>query len=405
MKDRVSIDLKDGVADVRLIRADKMNALDPAMFEGILLAGAELANMKGLRAVVLSGEGKAFCAGLDMASFAAMKAQDDGASVVRDLPKRTHGIANRPQQCAWQWRTLPVPVIAAVHGVALGGGFQIMLGADMRYATADTRFSVMEIKWGLVPDLAGTSWDGCTVRHLLDMRAGTRFEEDYTNLDADVRVYEQIYLWRPRVNPDLPADITAYYATLGNERPHGGRFDYRSILTDLLAWVMERAAGARFADLVASELWGPMGAEADAEVTVDGHGNAMADGGICCTLRDLARFGLLVSRDGRRGSEQVIPRAWIQDTLTADPEIVAAFAAAPDAAEFPAGAYYRNQFWVVDPRGPILMASGINGQAVLVHGPADVVIAKFSTWPVAWTARYGVSTRTGLIDLAERVAG
>ncbi|MDP9301200.1 MAG: beta-lactamase family protein [Actinomycetota bacterium] len=256
-----------------------------------------------------------------------------------------------------------------------------------------------------LPELAGTSWDGCTVRHLLDMRAGTRFNEDYSNPGADVRVYEQIYLWRPRTNIDLPADITAYYATLGNERPHGGRFDYRSILTDVLAWVMERAAGARFADLVASELWRPMGAEDDAEVTVDGHGNAMADGGICCTLRDLARFGLLILRGGRRSNEQVIPRAWIKDTLTADPEVSAAFAAAPDAAEFPVGSYYRNQFWVIDPRGPIFMASGINGQTVLIHGPADVVVAKFSTWPVAWTPAFGITTRTGLIDLAERVAG
>jgi enoyl-CoA hydratase/carnithine racemase len=162
MKDRVSIDLKDGVADVRLIRADKMNALDPAMFEGILEAGTQLAAMKGLRCVVLSGEGKAFCAGLDMGSFATMKEKGDAVPGVRDLTTRTHGIANRPQQCAWQWRTLPVPVIAAVHGVALGGGFQIMLGADMRYATPDTRFSVMEIKWGLVPDLAGTQ----LMRHL-----------------------------------------------------------------------------------------------------------------------------------------------------------------------------------------------------------------------------------------------
>ena len=166
MKDRVSIDLKDGVADVRLIRADKMNALDPAMFEGILAAGEQLRGMKGLRCVVLSGEGKAFCAGLDMASFAAMKDRKDSAGNAvpgaRDLAKRTHGIANQPQQCAWQWRTLPVPVIAAVHGVALGGGFQIMLGADLRYATADARFSVMEIKWGLVPDLAGTQ----LMRHL-----------------------------------------------------------------------------------------------------------------------------------------------------------------------------------------------------------------------------------------------
>ncbi|UYN95789.1 MAG: crotonase/enoyl-CoA hydratase family protein [Enhydrobacter sp.] len=162
MKDRVSIEFRDGVADVRLIRADKMNALDPAMFEGILAAGAQLSAMHGLRCVVLSGEGKAFCAGLDMASFAAMGADDSGVPGARDLARRTHGIANRPQQCAWQWRTLPVPVIAAVHGVAFGGGFQIALGADMRYATVDTRFSVMEIKWGLVPDLAGTQ----LMRHL-----------------------------------------------------------------------------------------------------------------------------------------------------------------------------------------------------------------------------------------------
>ena len=162
MKDRVSIDFKDGVAEVRLIRADKMNALDPAMFEGILEAGAKLVDMEGLRAVVLSGEGKAFCAGLDMASFAAMKQDGDAVPGVRDLTKRTHGIANRPQQCAWLWRQLPVPVIAAVHGVAFGGGFQIALGPDIRYATADTRFSVLEIKWGLVPDLAGTQ----LMRHL-----------------------------------------------------------------------------------------------------------------------------------------------------------------------------------------------------------------------------------------------
>ena len=162
MKDRVSIDFKNGVAEVRLIRADKMNALDPAMFEGILEAGAKLLDMEGLRAVVLSGEGKAFCAGLDMASFAAMKQDGDAVPGVRDLTKRTHGIANRPQQCAWLWRQLPVPVIAAVHGVAFGGGFQIALGPDIRYATADTRFSVLEIKWGLVPDLAGTQ----LMRHL-----------------------------------------------------------------------------------------------------------------------------------------------------------------------------------------------------------------------------------------------
>ena len=191
MKDRVSIDLLDGVADVRLIRADKMNALDPAMFEGIIAAGDKLANMKGVRCVVLSGEGKAFCAGLDMGSFAAMKdrAKDKdpgGVPGARDLTKRTHGIANVPQQCAWLWRTLPVPVIAAVHGVAFGGGFQIALGADIRYATADTRFSVMEIKWGLVPDLAGTQ----LMRHLA--REDVVRELTYTGRIFDGREAQQL---------------------------------------------------------------------------------------------------------------------------------------------------------------------------------------------------------------------
>src|SRR6267154_3971968 len=162
MEQRVAISISDGIADVRLVRADKMNALDAAMFEAIVTATERLAHEKGVRAVVLSGEGKAFCAGLDMGSFAAMKQDGDAVPGVRDLTNRTHGIANRPQQCAWQWRELPVPVIAAVHGVAFGGGFQIALGADMRYATADTRFSVMEIKWGLVPDLSGTQ----LMRHL-----------------------------------------------------------------------------------------------------------------------------------------------------------------------------------------------------------------------------------------------
>ena len=204
MKDRVSIDLTDGVADVRLIRADKMNALDPAMFEGIIEAGDMLASMKGLRAVVLSGEGRAFCAGLDMASFAAMKAEGDAVPGVRDLTKRTHGIANRPQQCAWLWRTLPVPVVAAVHGVAFGGGFQIALGADMRYATADARFSVMEIKWGLVPDVAGTQ----LMRHLA--REDVVRELTYTGRVFDGREGQQLgFVTRVVDDPRAAALATA----------------------------------------------------------------------------------------------------------------------------------------------------------------------------------------------------
>jgi enoyl-CoA hydratase/carnithine racemase len=144
----------DGVADVRLARPEKMNALDPAMFHALSAAGERLKRETALRAVVLSGEGRGFCAGLDIASFAAMDAKE--ASPMRDLKARTHGLTNLFQHVAWVWREVSLPVIAAVHGVAFGGGFQIMLGADVRYIAPDTQLSIMEIKWGLVPDMAGT---------------------------------------------------------------------------------------------------------------------------------------------------------------------------------------------------------------------------------------------------------
>lgn len=149
MKDRVSITmLAGGIADVRLIRSDKMNALDPPMFAEIAEAIAVLEKMVGLRVVILSGEGRAFCAGLDMASMA-------GGGSGNDLSARSYGDANLPQHIAWGWRMLPVPVIAAAHGVALGGGFQLLSGADIRIAHPETRCSIMELKWGLVPDMAG----------------------------------------------------------------------------------------------------------------------------------------------------------------------------------------------------------------------------------------------------------
>ena len=150
MNDRVTITIDGGIADVRLNRADKMNALDPAMFEGLNAAIAQLAEMKQVRVVVLSGEGKAFCAGLDMASMA-------GGGSGNDLAKRSHGLANAAQNVAWGWRQLPMPVIAAIHGVAMGGGFQVLSGADIRIAHPATRMSIRETYWGLVPDMAGVA--------------------------------------------------------------------------------------------------------------------------------------------------------------------------------------------------------------------------------------------------------
>ena len=147
MSDRVSITIADHVADVRLTRGDKMNAIDPAMFADIGAAIDRLATMQDVRCVVLSGEGRGFCAGLDMASMAA-GGSGTGAG-------RNDQGAILPQHVTWGWRNLPMPVIAAVHGVAFGGGFQIMSGADIRIAAPGTRFAIRETYWGLVPDMAG----------------------------------------------------------------------------------------------------------------------------------------------------------------------------------------------------------------------------------------------------------
>ena len=154
MNQRVSIEIDEGVADVRLARPEKLNALDAAMFDALIGAIERLGSERGLRAVVLSGEGRGFCAGLDIANMA-------GAGAGVDLAARTHGIANAYQHVAWGWRTLSLPVIAALHGTVFGGGLQIASGADVRIAAPDTRLSVMEIKWGIVPDMAGFAlWRG-----------------------------------------------------------------------------------------------------------------------------------------------------------------------------------------------------------------------------------------------------
>ncbi len=168
MSDRVSIDIQAGVADVRLNRADKMNALDNAMFQALYEAGESLAQDPDVRAIVLSGEGRCFCAGLDTSNFASMAgggASTEAKQGTSFFDKPDGKVANFGQQPAWIWQDHPVPVIAAVHGVAYGGGLQVALGADIRFVTPDARLSVMEIKWGLVPDMAGTQ----TLRNLVPL--------------------------------------------------------------------------------------------------------------------------------------------------------------------------------------------------------------------------------------------
>jgi len=156
MSDRVSVHIENGIADVRLNRPEKMNAIDPAMFEGLCDTGRALAGEKSVRAVVLSGEGRAFCAGLDFASMGAMAGEGGGDMPAADEIFASPEGPGRAQLGAWVWQELPMPVIGAIHGVAYGGGFQIAMGADIRFMAPDARLSIMEIKWGLIPDMAGT---------------------------------------------------------------------------------------------------------------------------------------------------------------------------------------------------------------------------------------------------------
>lgn len=177
MTDRVLIDFDNHIARVTLNRHDKMNALDMAQIEAIVEAGQKVAELKGLRAVVLQGGPRAFCAGLDMGAMASI-AQDAAAT---GFQTRTHGISNIYQATAMVWAECPVPVIAALRGHTYGGGFQIAMGADIRVAAPDARFSIMEAKWGLIPDMGGM----LLTRNLLRPDVAKRLTYTAEVFDAD----------------------------------------------------------------------------------------------------------------------------------------------------------------------------------------------------------------------------
>ncbi len=202
--DRVTITIEDHIAHVLLDRADKMNALDDAMFEA---AGHHLHNAKGVRCVVLSGAGRSFCAGLDLSSMGKTE-RWDGAG----LTERTHGNANRAQQAAMVWRKLPMPVIAAVHGVCFGGGLQVASGADIRLIAADARLAVMEVKWGLVPDMAGyVLWRGNVRDDVL--RELTYTHREFSGLEAVA------FGFATRISVDPLADALALAQEIAGKSP------------------------------------------------------------------------------------------------------------------------------------------------------------------------------------------
>lgn len=165
MSERISLDVVDGIAYATLNRADKLNSLDFPMFEALTSVPEQIAKDRSIRAVILQGDGKAFCSGLDFAAVG-----KDQLAQVRGFAKLPVQTTNLFQKACWAWRELPVPVLAVLHGYCFGGGLQLALAADFRFTTPDCELSVMEAKWGLIPDMTGS----VTLRELVPIDVAKR---------------------------------------------------------------------------------------------------------------------------------------------------------------------------------------------------------------------------------------
>ncbi|WP_211299403.1 serine hydrolase domain-containing protein [Pukyongiella litopenaei] len=239
----------------------------------------------------------------------------------------------------------------------------------------------------LVPELAACGYARATLAQALDMQTGVRFTEDYNLPGSDMTRIDIASGWRPGPETGERPTIRDVILTLPAIRPHGERFDYRSIETDLVAWVLERAAGRSLAELVSTLIWQPVGAERDAYFTVDAAGTALADGGFNATLRDYARLGRLVLKDGRAMGRQVVPRDWIDGMRRGE---TAKFGE-PYSLLTPNGAY-RRFWWVRDNDRGDISARGVFGQMIHADPEADLLVVKLSTWPDYLIPAYTANT-------------
>jgi CubicO group peptidase (beta-lactamase class C family) len=231
----------------------------------------------------------------------------------------------------------------------------------------------------VLPELAGTGYRGASIRHLLDMRSGIAFDEDYLATSGPIVEYRKSTGWNPPQAGDAPSDLRSFYRQLkDSDGPHGGRFHYVSPNTDLLGWAIERATGRRYADLMSEFIWRPMGAARSAYITVDRLGAPRCAGGMCVTARDLARVGQLILDGGRRGEVAVLPAAWIDDM--AKNGDAGAWAAGDFVEYFPGlPMHYRSQWYALNGKSPLLFGWGIYGQNLFVDRRRQIVIAKLSS--------------------------
>jgi CubicO group peptidase (beta-lactamase class C family) len=245
----------------------------------------------------------------------------------------------------------------------------------------------------ILPEASATAYGGATIRHLLDMRTGVAFEEDYLATSGTIVEYRKATGWNPPAPGDEPGDLHSFYQVLKErDGPHGGRFHYISTNSDLLGWVIERATGARYADLMSELVWKPAGAERSAYITVDRLGAPRCAGGMCVTLRDLARIGVWVLEQGKTESfeREGDPKAW----------------AAGDMAPYFPGLpmRYRSKWYVMDGKAPLSFGVGIHGQNLFVDRVNGLVIAKLSSQAMPMDAARIALTMRGVSELRKLFA-
>ncbi|MEN9316920.1 MAG: hypothetical protein RIS35_3313 [Pseudomonadota bacterium] len=264
------------------------------------------------------------------------------------------------------WMSVSKSILGLVAGIVAGRGL-----LDVDAPLTD-----------LIPELRGSAYAGATVRDALDMRVGVRFDEDYHARSGAIIEYRKSHLWDPVPPGESPTDLRSFFPTLKDrDGEHGGRFHYVSPNTDLLGWVLERATGTRYADLVSETLWQPIGAERDAYITVDRFGAPRCAGGFCAVPRDLARVARLFVTGGRNGDRQVVPQQWLEDIVGFDGTAAwhsGDFDEIFDGAEM----HYRNQWYVQRGERPLVYGVGVFGQNVFVDPAADLVIARCASQPL-----------------------
>ena len=270
----------------------------------------------------------------------------------------------------------------AALGISIGRG---LVGAD-------------QLVCDIVPELAGTSLDGATVQHVIDMTAGTDFVEDYDLYDepgstSPLIEYERQAGYR-RLGAREPIGMLGHFRTYGTAYPHGEHFEYRSPLTNIAARIVEVVNDMRYPDVVSRDLWGPLGQEHDADIMLDPTGQAVVEGGMSCTVRDLARLGLAYLGDGSVNGAPVVPTAWVDDTRLGTDAAVQAFAVGDRESAALGWSMYRNAFWVFE-RGEVFSGLGIFGQYCYVNRHTGTVIARFSTYPSAVPEALSAETLAG----------